>query len=481
MSTERTPLKLKAAVAAAPPPVRRKRWRILVVDDDPEVHAVTRMILGKMEFNGRGVELLCAYSAAEARAILLREPQIAVILLDVVMETEDAGLLLVQAIRGELRNSAVRIILRTGQPGQAPEERVIVDFDINDYKAKSELTAQKLFTTVVAALRSYETIGALEKMGRGLEKIIDSTGPLFMVESIQRFAAGVLTQLSGFLGCQPNGIICIQAPPSAGDELQILASTIDGIDPAEPAGASVEHAAILNLARQVLAGRASLLTDEITAIYLDSGTAHGTVVLLHGGLGEADEGDRKLLAVFTSKISIALANALTYQQMVSAEVAATTDFLTGLNNRRQLLRHGVPMVASAHRAHTPLAIAMIDIDHFKRINDGWGHDVGDAALKQVGALLKQRFRISDIVARFGGEEFCIIAANLTAAAAFELFDGVRQNLASQPFEVDGVALPLTVSIGVTTVVTDNVDNMISAADALLYRCKQEGRNRVIVV
>ncbi len=227
-----TPLKLKPASPPTSATPQLRDWRILVVDDDAEVHAVTRLILGKMHYKGRGIELLSAHSGIEARQVMTSQSDIAVVLLDVVMETDDAGLRLVSVIREELGNTATRIILRTGQPGQAPEEQVIVDYDINDYKAKSELTAQKLFTTVVAALRSYETIVALEKTRKGLEKILDSTSALFQVHSLQQFATGVLTQLSAFLGCQPNGIICVQYEPdklhdsSAHDDgLRVLAST----------------------------------------------------------------------------------------------------------------------------------------------------------------------------------------------------------------------------------------------------------------
>jgi len=132
-----------------------KPWRILIVDDEPEVHNVTHLILGKENFNGRNLELISAYSAEEAKKIMAREDDIAVVLLDVVMETSTAGLDAAEYIRNELGNKIVRVILRTGQPGEAPDKRVIVDYDINDYKEKSELTSNKLFTSVVAALRSY--------------------------------------------------------------------------------------------------------------------------------------------------------------------------------------------------------------------------------------------------------------------------------------------------------------------------------------
>ena len=143
-------------------------WKILVVDDDVEVHSITRVVLQDVVFRDRPVAILGAASAAEAKRMLARFPDIAVLLLDVVMETEDAGLQLVRHIREELANRQIRIILRTGLPGQAPERSVIVDFDINDYKAKTELTAQKLFTTVIASLRAYEDIAEIELTRRDL-------------------------------------------------------------------------------------------------------------------------------------------------------------------------------------------------------------------------------------------------------------------------------------------------------------------------
>ena len=197
-------------------------------------------------------------------------------------------------------------------------------------------------------------------------------------------------------------------------------------------------------------------------------------------MGTADENDKKLLEVFTAKIAIALANALTYQKMVTAQQAATTDFLTGLDNRRQLLRLGVPLIAGAQRHGTPLAVAMLDIDHFKRINDTWGHDAGDEVLARIGQMLKTGFRSSDVVARFGGEEFCVIAPGLAPQEAFALFDAFRCELSKETFEFCGETVSITISIGVSTAVVDNIDTMIAAADAELYRAKQQGRNRVLV-
>ena len=128
--------------------LKRQPWRVLVVDDEEEVHAVSKLALEDFEFNGRGLEMIHAYSGQEAKEIMAKEAEIALILLDVVMETDHAGLEVVQYIREQLGNRFVRIILRTGQPGQAPEYKVITEYDINDYKSKTELTRQKLFTAV---------------------------------------------------------------------------------------------------------------------------------------------------------------------------------------------------------------------------------------------------------------------------------------------------------------------------------------------
>lgn len=144
--------------------VKEPVWRLLVVDDEPDVHRATTFALAGVRILGRALQFLHAYSASEATQILNTERDVAVVLLDVVMEREDAGLALVKTIRQDLRLSELRIILRTGQPGYAPEIETIHDFDINDYKTKSELTRTKLYATVTAALRAYEQIRKLDEL-----------------------------------------------------------------------------------------------------------------------------------------------------------------------------------------------------------------------------------------------------------------------------------------------------------------------------
>ena len=160
-------------------------WKVLIVDDEEEVHAVTRLALRAFSFEGRALHLMSAHSAAEARELATAHPDIALILLDVVMEEEDAGLRVVRFLRDEQKNHMVRIVLRTGQPGQAPEHDVIVSYDINDYKSKTELSRQKLFTTVVASLRSFRDLRRIADARLQLEHALRAQRSLS--DAAQRF------------------------------------------------------------------------------------------------------------------------------------------------------------------------------------------------------------------------------------------------------------------------------------------------------
>lgn len=177
----------------------RQPWKILVVDDEPDIHAVTSLVLSSLTFDGRGLHLLHAHSGAEAR-VLLADPanqDVAVALVDVVMESDDAGLQLVHHIRRDRDNRTIRLIIRTGQPGYAPEMHVIENYDIDDYKEKTELTAQKLFTTIRLSLKGYGDLMVIEKNKKGLEYILKGAPEIYNLSSLQDFCWGVLMQVVG--------------------------------------------------------------------------------------------------------------------------------------------------------------------------------------------------------------------------------------------------------------------------------------------
>ncbi len=170
-------------------------WKIIISDDEEEVHAVTRMVLHDYSYDGRPLKFMSAFTEDQTVTLMKENPDTAVLLIDVVMDRDDSGLNVVKRVRDELKNKLVRIILRTGQPGQAPEKQVISEFDINDYKEKTELTAQKLFTTITAALRAYRDLNTIEMNRMGLEHIVVASADIFEPQSIHRFSQRVLTQL----------------------------------------------------------------------------------------------------------------------------------------------------------------------------------------------------------------------------------------------------------------------------------------------
>lgn len=270
---------------------RVNAWKVLIVDDDEQIHAVTRMVLHDFSFRDLPLEFLSAYSASEGAALIEANPDLAVCFLDVVMETDHAGLDLAHEIRGRLNNPFVRIILRTGQPGQAPERRVIVEYDINDYKEKSELTAQKLFSTMVTALRSYKDIMTIEASRRGLEKIIVSCAELFRIRAMEPFLSGLLLQLGSLLEVGVDAVMISARQQGGAPDLALMdvvgasgrfASL--GSQPASALDADIQEQVI-----DVIRSRSSRFRDRQSVIYFHSNPDRVTVLYM--------ETDRKLVAV----------------------------------------------------------------------------------------------------------------------------------------------------------------------------------------
>ncbi len=191
-----------------------KKWRLLIVDDEEQVHKVTSLVLGNCHFDHAPVELVHAYSMVEAQKILHDQAPFALALVDVVMETDDAGLRLVQYIREELNDNDIRLVLRTGQPGQAPEETVIAKYDINDYKNKTELTSTKLKTLLYSTLRSYRDIRAIAANRQGLYNLIEATSKIVDAHKLPIFASAVLAEIGTLLNLDEDAV-CTHTPVDA--------------------------------------------------------------------------------------------------------------------------------------------------------------------------------------------------------------------------------------------------------------------------
>ncbi|CCK76291.1 MAG: response regulator [Oleispira antarctica] len=180
------------------------RIPVLVVDDDETVIQVTRLVLSRFRFDGHALELICAYSGAEAIEILSQRDDIAIVLLDVVMESDNSGFEVVSYIRNQLHNHITRILLRTGQPGLAPERQVIQDYDINDYIAKTEATTDRLNLSMINALRSYRDILRAEYFAK---RVINAEFKQQQALKASQAKSAFLAHMSHEIRTPLNGII----------------------------------------------------------------------------------------------------------------------------------------------------------------------------------------------------------------------------------------------------------------------------------
>jgi signal transduction histidine kinase len=387
-----------------------RRWKIAVIDDEPAVHEGTRYALGDYQLNGQGLEILSAYSAVEGRQLMRSHPDVAVVLLDVIMESDTAGLDLVEFIRGELKNDTVRIILRTGQPGQAPERRVIVDYDINDYKAKTELTADKLFTALTAALRGYQQLQRMVETRRGLEIIIEAASTLFDFKSMQRLAEGVLTQIASLLNVDCAGILVLREPQSSHETFSVLAgsgcySRFIGTDVSQ----MIEHD-LRQLVEEAFVRRRHEFSAQRSVLYVKTLSGSEVVVVLEAAR-HLSETDRTLVEIFCSRLSIAFDNVILYEQLHRANVgleervAERTQDLTTANRRlaaqwarlRQANSFKSEILGTvAHDLKNPLGVILGRTEILKEMVAGVGA-LDDSVLAQIAYIRDAANRLTEMV------------------------------------------------------------------------------------
>lgn len=284
-------------------------FRVLIIDDETEVHRVTDLTLKRFRFDNKKIEFLHAYSAQEAMEIFQREKDIAVALVDVVMETDHAGLDLVHWVRKDLKNPLCRLILRTGQPGQAPEHEVIEKYDINDYKEKTELTSQKLKTLMYAGLRSYRDIMTIEEHRQGLRKVIESTGNMLKSNSMQAFASAVLKEIMNLLQLQSSAVYCSTLARPGADEskARILAATGDLVENIDSADMSVLPENVRRQFERALAEKTSFYSSEGYVFYTQTDGGHENLLYIDLK-GDLNAGQREFLEIYCINVALAYEN-----------------------------------------------------------------------------------------------------------------------------------------------------------------------------
>ena len=427
-------------------PTDRRRidsWKVLVVDDEQGVHDVTTLALKRFVFQDKPISFYHAYSGKECIEVLQKHPDIALVLLDVVMEEDDAGLTTAKRIREELDNKFVRIVLRTGQPGSAPEEEVIRDFDINDYKDKTELTIQKLKTMMYSSLRSYRDLLALEQHRIGLNRVIESTADMFQRYQLNDFVSGLLVQISTVLGFNGDAIMASNEENSiflAGCEANLPQGVMPRILTGtgrfyEARGKSVDEVLReqdVDIINRAMEHQNTVIGENQAVFFFKNNHGHYGLVYLTG-IGKISEVNKDLMQLFTQNISIAYENISLYQEIDDSH----REILIRLGNvaefRSREVSHHIKRVAEYSELLAKMA--GMDDEEARLIRQASPmHDIGklgipDSILQKPGKLsdeefeqMKQHCQIGHDMMQ-GSERPILKAASIIALEHQEKWDG----------------------------------------------------------
>lgn len=452
-----------------------KPWLIGIIDDEAAVHDVTKLALRGVTIYDRPLEFYSAYNAKEGEELLKQNPDTAVILLDVVMESDDAGLKLVDIIRNEMKNNSVQIVLRTGQPGYAPEEDVIIQYEINAYKNKNELTRNKLFTTIATAIRSYQQITAIKKSRDGLREVINASASMLQERSVYNFSSGVLNQIDALFDIASDSLFCISKKPTNApfsianindDGLYVIAANnsyrkyfdtdISRMDQPEPA---------IELALSSLKQKKHLFGEQFGCLYLNTPSGWQGVIVAEKA-DRLKQADQELLQIFCMNVALGLENAKFFSYL---NKAAFTDELTNLLNRAGLIEEAKKQLYQTDDLYT---LYLIDIDYFHQIIASFGYQFGNTMLKNVANTITQLFDKNSIVARIHSDVFAVIIKGDNLSATDVAIKCAR------PITIEGQSIRLGLTVGAANTNTTSINDiptLLRQAEMALHVAKDHKR------
>ncbi len=415
--------------------IKNPKWKILIVDDEEDIHSITKLALKRFKFDSRGISFLSAYNSQQAKDILNTENDIALIFLDVVMETDDAGLLLTKWIREKLQNQMIRIILRTGQPGQAPEEKVIELYDINDYKQKTELDRTKLFTAVFSALRAYRDIQTIEnsrlyelKFRTGLEQVISSTSQILETNTLKQFFDGLLHQVISLIKLEEEGLFVLvdgAGTIHSNNRYKIIARSNC------KNGSKIDKETIDLLDKARLKKQSLFEKDTYVAYFPSSGNKESLLYLK--GVKELNSFNVHLLNVFASSIGIAFDNLMLNNEMIETQEELIARLGNAVESRAKDAGNHIKRIAE----FSYIIAKEIGLDEKSCLTVKQAspmHDVGkiatpDAILLKPERLNKKEFEVMKKHPEIGYEilkgskRHILQAASIISLQHHEMFDG----------------------------------------------------------
>lgn len=460
---------------AEPGRQNNKPWKIVIVDDEADVHQVTKMAMKGVEIYGRPLTFVSAYSGAEGYSVMQEHTDACLVLLDVVMETHDAGLLLVDRIRNEIGNQHVQIILRTGQAGYAPEEQVIIRYEINAYKTKSELTRNKLFTAIATAIRSYQQLQSIEESRQGLRNIIHASASMLQERSVIDFSRGVLAQIEALFELSSRSLFCVSQKPLRGpyaiqsgnggyivvaadskyeryigEDLKILEADLE----------------IAKFAHEALERQAHCHKNGNTALYLSTPSGWEGVIVSEDA-ASFESADQELLQLFCMNIALGLENAKFFSYL---NIAAYEDPVTGLLNRLGFLDKISRCMATAH-AEKRWSVFVLDLDYFHHIVESLGYEFGNHLLRKTGEVLRGYFEQALAIARIHTDVFAVCFEN-TQLGPHEV--AMRS---SKPIWVNSQSIRISMTVGEASSTDRNLtpELLLRQAEIALKVAKEQKR------
>lgn len=449
--------------------------RVLIVDDIP-----TNVRLLEARLNAEYYDLVTASSGPEALS-LCQSSDIDIVLLDVMMPDMD-GFEVCQRLKADTRTQHIPVLMVTAL--DQPSDRVrglqvgADDFltkPVDDMQLLARVKSLVRLKSLTDELRARATTGqqiAIEDAMRAMDQVTSTGGSILIVDSDGRHAE----RIKGYLAPEHRVDILTQPADAvfqvtgAHYELALIAMSLTDFDPLRVCSQirTLEHTRTLPII---------LMSDEVDKPKVMRALDLG----VNDYISRPVERNELAARVRTQIRRHRYAQEL--RQSVNNTMAlAVTDDMTGLYNRRYLDRHLSVMLEKAQSQDRDMALMILDIDHFKAVNDTYGHDAGDAALKEFAARLKRNIRGVDLACRFGGEEFVVLMPDTDHQQAEAVAERVRNAIAERSFDVGaGRPLSLTVSAGVALNETegDTPETLIKRADLALYRAKREGRNRVV--
>jgi two-component system, cell cycle response regulator len=467
---------------------RSSGYTVLVIDDSVEILESSRRLL-----EAEGHRVLTAPNGREGLETLERE-RVHLILCDYFMP-EMTGEEVVRRVRE--RNRLVQIILVTGYSGEKPARVMMRELDIQGYHDKGQ-GADLLLLWVDAALKSYRHVLGMEKHRTGLRFILDITPDLHRVQPMDELLRGLLWQIEGLLGAENSFLATFSADNPTAEASMVgegFVALVDGQSqsdlairfgtgrfhsglPIESVLTTIDPAVI----RSAVESGAVQELDDASIVPLMLGKRALGVIYLDRRTGHSR--DEELLEVFASQAAAAIQNSLLYDM-------ATIDSLTGTYVRGFVIQQLQQSIKRSLRHSEPLSLLMIDLDRFKQINDQYGHQVGDRALRLVGELLREAVRETDIVGRYGGDEFILVLPGTGAAGALIAANRILQRVQNAALDEDGVSIPVYLSVGIATLqpppaeerdpgldaetIPVAAESLIASADQALYQAKGSGR------